>query len=366
MRHLLIAIALVGTAASAAADEPAPTTGITTTQTFDGMQDGSNFVTINGLPGRFLNDDRTQSDLATLPPLDDTFDRQRGATIDQSVLNAANILLSSATTVSLAQQVNVGTQRAENGVTLFHAPGSSATVRQTGENLTNIIVADQVNEIEQAFGPGAAQLVDNAATLRGGFTEVDQTGRNTANVVVADISIGGGAQIFPEDTVQDVRNVARFVDTGARGRVSQQGTNIGNVLVADEVQNVTRVFEGDQIVRNMVETGGGPRPSRISQSGLNIANFVAASRIVNLSQVSGGRQIVENTVDGKTLAELDDRRGVSQSSTNIVNLLHVTRPNPGGGGDFLRAEQTALQPQSATGGGGGRHTQIGNAAMIDR
>jgi hypothetical protein len=359
-------IAFVGTTTSAAAEDA--TGGLSVNQIWTGDQTGINQISprrtllLNGTIGN------ARVNYTSLGHnLNDTSSADNTSTIDQSILNAVNLLIASEAVVARVEQTMLGDQIARNVVTGL-SPQNLASTTQIGENIANIVIADQVDSVRQAFGPGANQVVYNeVSSPAAGLHAVTQTGRNTANVVLATVSIGSGEQLFPSDTTQQIDNVVGL-DQGARlaDGITQQGTNIGNVLIADDVRDVTRFFNGNQIVRNIVTTQDGQTPAGVSQSGLNIANFVSAKRVQGLTQVSNGRQIVENQIQGVTLADMSGKlSGYSHSSTNIVNLLEIQSTDRPASGSAVSAIQTANQTQTVQ-SKLGTHSQVGNAATITR
>lgn len=368
MQRMLTVIALIGTTTFAAAEGSGPDNGLTVSQISLADQIGFNEIIRSStsiLNGN--NSNRVEDVFVRYGDGDSTYSVTPAGAIDQSILNAVNLLLSSDTVIENAEQTMLGTQSARNLVAAG-AYDNQISVDQTGENLANIIVAEQVNSVRQAFGPGATQEVYNELSgAAAGISGVTQTGRNTANVVLAKVSIGSGEQLFPADTTQMVDNLVAL-DKGTRlpAGIVQSGTNIGNVLIADDVRDVVRIFNGDQIVRNTVSAADGNTPRGVTQSGLNIANFVSAKTVEGLTQVSDGRQIVENSIEGVTLADMSGRvRGYSYSSTNIVNLLDIRSSDTPSVGTTINAVQTANQPQRVQ-SDSGSHTQVGNVSTITR
>jgi hypothetical protein len=370
MQHMFSVLALFGMATFAVA-EGSDLAGITINQISTAQQTSENLISRSG--SSILNGDRSSIDFDRYPTLNISNGTGWGvesSAINQSILNAANILMATNSVVNTAEQTMLGDQIARNRISANGA-GNVLITNQIGENLANIIDADRVERIVQAFGPGATQLVLNDLTsAAAGLSGVMQTGRNTANVVTARLSIGSGEQLFPSDTVQRIENTVDLTQpVGPKFKIDQSGTNIGNVLVADDVRNVTRVFSGDQIVRNTVVSNGGYIPARVNQTGLNIANFVSAQSVDGLTQVSDGNQIVENNIEGMSLAELSGGLAdYSYSSTNIVNLLEIRGPASSSGSDSgstVRATQTAEQSQRVQ-SKSGTHSQVGNSASIIR
>ncbi|PRY94774.1 hypothetical protein BCF33_0372 [Hasllibacter halocynthiae] len=320
--------------------------GTTMTQLFDGAQTGRNTTILNGGAMGALT--------VGGPGLSG-----RQTALAQSGTNAANVMMTEGIRVRAATQRLVGTQTVENAL-LAESGLGGASIEQTGQNIANVIAAQQVDRISQAFGPGAEQSVANRFASTAPAGELRQEGLNVANVVTASISIGAGEQLFPADSVQRVVN-----DASSAVDIRQDGTNVGNVLVADEIRDVARIFTGEQVVTNTFDAAGGI-PVSLNQNGVNIANFVEARTVTNLTQISEGSQTVENVLVGTTLADLDaSGTAYSQGSTNLVNVLSI-RPSPGGAGGEVSAVQGASQDQSAVGIGQGAHGQVGNAAAIER
>jgi len=369
MQHALTVLALLGTTTFAVA-EGSDLAGITIDQVSTGNQTAQNEISRTGYS--ILNGDRSSPILNSNATLDPSIAAINADDVNQSILNAANILMAKDAAVNTARQTMRGNQIARNEI-VVDGTGSALITDQIGENLANIITADRVERISQAFGPGATQTVSNDLTsAAAGLAGVTQEGRNTANIVTARLSIGSGEQLFPSDTSQKVENTINLNQPiGPQLDIVQSGTNIGNVLVADEVRNVTRVFSGDQIVRNTVVSHGGDMPTRVTQSGLNIANFVSAKTVDGLTQVSDGNQIVENSVVGMSLADIaGGSENYSYSSTNIINLLEIQSidtPRSGRrvGSSTVKARQIANQPQRVQ-SSNGTHSQVGNAASISR
>ena len=291
--------------------------------------------------------------------------------LNQSILNATNILLATGNDVNSIHQSMQGNQTASN-IAENHSLDKPLVSAQTGENLANIVIANRIDNVTQSFGPGASQNILNDLRSAGATLDtVTQTGRNTANVATAELSIGSGGQFFPRDTSQLIENIVEVSNPiGGAFDVVQSGVNIGNVLVAEEVKDVTRVFSGSQTVRNIVTYPEGNIPLSLTQTGLNIANFVSATRVDGLSQVSDGTQVVENSGDDHSLAGITTRvTSHSYSSTNVVNLLEVNEPASADHvvikNTTVSATQTANQPQRVQ-SSNGTHSQIGNSATISR
>lgn len=368
MQRMLTVLALIGTATSATA-ESQDLSGIVVNQTSIGHQTGLNEIYRYGSP--ILNGNGESVIFNTRGPATLMEGEQTNPNltraIDQSILNAVNLLLATETVVESVDQTMLGNQIARN-VVIAADGGSAVVTTQTGENIANVVIVDQVDAVRQAFGPGALQSVYNEVTSpSAALNGVTQTGRNTANVVLATVSIGSGEQFFPSDTAQSVENMVDLnLADNLRDGITQSGTNIGNVLIADDVRDVARIFSGTQIVLNTVTSLDGNTPEGVNQSGLNIANFVSAINVQGLTQVSDGRQSVENRIEGVTLAEMSQViPGYTHSSTNIVNLIEIRGNDTPATGSTINATQSANQTQTVQ-SNVGTHNQVGNAASISR
>ncbi|RMA44160.1 hypothetical protein [Rhodophyticola porphyridii] len=385
-RHagLVFAVSALVAAAAAHAEER---TGVVVDQHFDASQIGLNTLDLANLPGQ------TDS-LLSRPGI--------GASITQNntqlITNAANILISQTTVVESAEQIGAGQQLAGNTLTGGEFSVLSGSLQQTGENLTNVIIAERVDSMAQQFGPGGTQAVENLASLGFANGSLMQTGRNTANIVVAEISIGAGSQVFPFDSIQSIDNFVRlsgqpgnalpfdqafdipdqFVNiangvgpatAGTRGVIVQEGTNLGNILISDEVHDVVRVFNGEQIIlNNILVEEMAALPQNVTQSGINIANFVSAIEVSGLVQFSEGVQSVENDVTDASLASLTAQISeYNHVAENYANVLYIRNGEGGGTASILpvTASQGNTIPQSSE-SGNGRQVQVGNAAAVER
>ncbi len=381
-RTVAIFASLALSATAAMADD---TEGSIFQQEFSGIQSGLNEIILNAGSQNPASLE-TESDIGTAAPL-------VGGNVDQLITNALNVLVSKGSVVSNATQISTGSQYATNLMDGRNATLADGTLRQMGENLANVITAEQVDSVTQQFGPGAMQDVTNTALLRGNAGSVVQIGRNTANIVEAELSIGLGSQVFPFDSTQQINNFVRISDAAplpaemagfdvpattlirmsSDASIWQEGTNMGNILIADEVRDVARVFNGQQIINNHIILDDiGQAPPQITQSGINVANFVSASRVSGLTQVSDGVQIVENRVTDGSLADLTAQvPQYTHVAENYVNVLHIRAPgNPSGGtltvlDATVSASQEARIPQSSV-SGNGRQVQVGNAATVER
>lgn len=345
-------------------------------QTFDGRQDGSNAAYLN-----VSANDRNNS-VPAAP--------QGG--IEQLVTNAANSLTSRNRPVEGTTQEMMGEQRARN---TLNAPEHmiNSQYDQVGENLTNVILAEEVTNVMQQFGPGGSQLVDNDLVIGTLSGQAVQSGDNTANMIQVETAIGTGVQNFPWDSVQRVDNsmridtvmpsdlgpvtVAQRETTSASDsafrtttpEVVQHGRNLGNIMIAEEILNVSRTFTGEQVVRNFLQVDPGNAPASVMQSGVNIANYASAYHVEGLKQDSNGTQIVENSVVDGSLNDIRDQiKNYTAVSENYVNVVEIRKPpsddvNPAEG---VSVSQTSSVGQSLTSSGGGTRLQVGNSASVQR
>lgn len=292
-------------------------------------------------------------------------------TVTQSAVNLANIIKSD-TEIRDATQVMSGSQTAGASFMGYDILLSGG-LAQTSENFGNVIIAKEVEMVAQHMSDGTSQIVENSAEISGAASGISQVGRNTGNYVLADLSIGSGEQVLPEGVEQRVSNTADLRYGALVPEVHQFGINIGNTMQADHVEDVVRIFNGSQIVDNvMILNPDMPLPTRASQTGMNIANLVVANTVSNLQQVSNGTQQVNNRVFSPSLEELTGASSIVQaSSENYVNVLIVSGDfqqleNTEGlqidGNGNISARQSANYQQTVTARGG--HSQVGNAASI--
>lgn len=387
--HIVAGIALLsGTATAQELD------GSTLKQLFDGTQDALNSLSIEAdfqSPESSIDETEVESGGETELPDDEISFENR-----QLITNAANILMMSGSVVERATQVSTGEQYTRNRYQDLQLAPLDGAVVQLGENLSNVIIANRVEGIMQQFGPGAIQSVDNDLATRANGTNLNQIGRNTANIATAEISIGSGDQVFPFESTQQISNSIRIVSDFAQisgspeiesqnfelvsepsslSRLSgteiieQEGFNIGNILLAEEVHDVTREFTGEQRITNtIVIEDSRILPQSVTQTGINIANFVSATTVSGLQQVSGGEQSVENHVVDTSLASLTEALpSYTHIAENYVNVLHVKGTNDttqlaSTVVDALQANVVPQQSETSI----GRQIQVGNVVVVER
>jgi hypothetical protein len=281
----------------------------------------------------------------------------------QTGSNAANIVGLPEMGIYSADQKLEGRQGIANRIDLGQGQALH-DIGQQGVNIANAITATAVRSVSQLLGDAAVQKVGNVADSSSDVGDLSQAGVNAANLAFASESIGTGAQDFPTGAVQQVDNLVTLRAGATAASIAQSGVNIGNLLSADRIDQVTRVFAGTQQVTNTVDFGSGPMPRQITQSGVNVANLVVASEIGTLNQVSTGRQVTTNTVVDGTLKEYTDNPfgGVltQQSNQNYVNIV-ILKGTKSDGQDIVLS-QTANFPQSNA---GSPASQVGNSMTIN-
>jgi hypothetical protein len=282
--------------------------------------------------------------------------------LNQVGTNVSNVLSAPSTPVNNLSQTLRGQQTVNDTI---NAEGSANALQQDGLNIANAASGITLTGILQYMDDSGRQAITNRATINGKLGQITQSGINAANLLFATTSIDSAGQAIAPGAVQRVDNILRVA--GGGHSVIQTGTNIGNAVVADKVDNVTRVFNGEQIVNNVLNFGSGPMPFSISQSGLNVANYVSAREIGTLNQISGGSQVIKNSVVDDTLqAYTTSTVGgtlTQQSNANYVNVATLTGGKANN--QTVNISQTAQFSQTNSGSGGGS-TQVGNVVSISR
>lgn len=285
--------------------------------------------------------------------------------VQQSGFNAAN-LVSSDSDIRTVEQVFAGQQRIDNQI-ISGALDRLTRISQDGSNSVNIVDGTTIELAIQVMDPSGSQLINNHIAVGGNLAGVTQTGINSANMATAIHAIGIGEQKFFEGTEQFVVN---HLDLAAKSTVldyiEQSGTNIGNVLKADRIDSVVRVFEGEQVVENTVILNDGYRP-RIVQSGNNIANLIIANEVGSVHQISVGTQRVRNLVLGSNGEEIShpnfDQSEINyMGSSNVINMMVIGQSSSNNGD--MTISQDASFDQNASGGSG--QSQTGNMLSINR
>lgn len=290
-------------------------------------------------------------------------------TLTQTGMNAANIVYLKMDLGTVVQHFD-GIQTVENTIEMTRTPGlGPISIDQTGSNYANLAYGHTISLADQAMWDGSRQLVSNIIDIGGPVGAIHQQGINAANVAKAELAIDAANQFIGHDVEQKVWNYIEFgADSVYSGGITQTGMNIGNVLISDRIDNVTREFYGTQIVHNEIVLNTATVPM-ISQSGTNIANLVVANDIGSVQQISEGTQLVENVVTdaaGNPIhsANISQNDYNYQGPTNIINMMVLRGRHTHDGNDKpVAIEQQANFPQTGHGVSG---SQTGNMTVIVR
>ncbi|KPF46520.1 hypothetical protein [Rhizobium sp. AAP43] len=289
-------------------------------------------------------------------------------TARQVASNAGNIVEVEARPLDSVSQTFDGQQFSINDIVL-NAVSALEGIEQEASNTANAVVGGTVGRVEQNFVDGASQHAFNTLSLPELAGTIRQSGINTINLIHSKESVAISSQNFAEQAEQVIENRLTVTGVGGGGAIVQEGTNIGNVIVAGKVTEVVRDFAGDQIINNVVTVQEGADWGSISQGGTNIANYIEAESIGTLSQTSTGRQFVTNQVELVTLAGLTEQLttpGIEQRSSNYVNVIVLKAPAVDDVPATIDVSQTGDYEQSVSGASGGATQQTGNSVSIDR
>jgi hypothetical protein len=287
--------------------------------------------------------------------------------VKQNTSNAVNVIDLRSQAVESASQYFDGEQRSINDIVL-NTVGALESIEQTARNTSGAIVGGRIGNVDQTFANDALQHARNTMDLAGLPGQIRQSGINTINVIYSRESVAISSQNISEKASQVVDNHMQIRGLGGNGAIVQEGTNLGNIIVAGTIGEVVRDFSGDQIVTNVVTLEEGASYGSITQSGLNIANYIEAESIGQLRQTSTGRQIVDNTVQYQTLDGLTRKvtePRITQNSSNFVNVIVLKPTLSGGGEQAADVAQTAEYEQKVSGSDMGA-SQTGNALTIER
>lgn len=359
MQRIILAACLTLSASAATAQELAPDLE----QLFTASQ-----LALQRMSGAGGNGAIAPAQAADVPIADAT---STPLMLNQTGMNAVNVVNSDLDLGSVYQNFD-GRQIVDNVIDVYRPLETvPISIDQTGANYANMMQGNTISMADQAMLDGARQIVSNSAWTGGSVGNIQQTGTNVANIAMAEFAIDAANQVIGHDVVQKVWNYIEFdADTVVAGTVTQSGGNIGNVLVADRIDHVTREFYGDQIVRNEIVLHG-PTVPMITQSGSNIANLVVANHIGAVYQISSGRQLVENiVVDGAgnpiDSGNIEQTELNYQGASNVVNMM-VLRAQRQGATDPqqpVAVSQDADFPQAGQGASG--QSQTGNVTVIVR
>lgn len=286
----------------------------------------------------------------------------------QAAANAGNIIDVSDRPLDSVRQDFEGKQLSVNDI-ILNAVSALETLEQEASNTGNAVVGGDIGNVEQYFADGSVQHAKNNLVLLDLPGTLRQSGTNTMNLVYSEQSVALSSQNFTKQAEQRVDNHIDVTGAGGAGAIVQEGRNLGNIIVARNVDEVIRDFSGDQIINNVVRLEDGARWGSISQNGTNIANYIEAENIGYLEQTSSnGEQVVNNRVEVMTLQGLTQitSPNITQNSNNYVNMIVLKTTAEDGSSQTVDVLQSAEYSQSVQGANAGAVSQTGNAVVIER
>ncbi len=294
----------------------------------------------------------------------------------QTAGNAGNIIDVSGRPLDSVRQDFEGQQFSANDI-ILNAVSALETIGQEVSNTGNAVVGGDIGNVEQYFADGSVQHAKNNLVLPDLPGTLRQSGTNTMNLVYSEQSVALSSQNFTKQAEQRVDNHIDVTGAGGAGAIVQEGSNLGNIIVARDVDEVIRDFSGDQIINNVVRLEDGARWGSISQNGTNIANYIEAENIGYLEQTSSnGEQVVNNRVEVVTLKNGPDGTleeitqitspNITQNSNNYVNMIVLKATAEEGSSQAVDVVQSAEYSQSVQGANSGAVSQTGNAVVIER
>lgn len=291
------------------------------------------------------------------------------STAQQIASNAGNVIDVRGRPLNSVRQDFEGKQFSVNEIVL-NAVSALDSIEQEASNTGNAVIGGDIGNVEQYFANGSVQHAKNHLVLPDLPGTLRQTGTNTMNLVYSQQSVALSSQNFTKQAEQIVDNRLQVTGAGGGGAIVQEGTNLGNIIVARNVNEVIRDFSGDQVVNNVVTLQDGSRWGSISQNGTNIANYIEAENIGYLRQTSSnGRQIVNNRVEQVTLDGLTQTitsPNITQNSNNYVNVIVLKKTLPDGTPQVVEVLQSAEYGQTVQGANAGTVSQTANAVVIER
>ncbi|MBC2774382.1 hypothetical protein H6M51_16065 [Rhizobium sp. AQ_MP] len=291
------------------------------------------------------------------------------STAQQIASNAGNVIDVRGRPLNSVRQDFEGKQFSVNEIVL-NAVSALDSIEQEASNTGNAVIGGDIGNVEQYFANGSVQHAKNHLVLPDLPGTLRQTGTNTMNLVYSQQSVALSSQNFTKQAEQIVDNRLHVTGAGGGGAIVQEGTNLGNIIVARNVNEVIRDFSGDQVVNNVVTLQDGSRWGSISQNGTNIANYIEAENIGYLRQTSSnGRQIVNNRVEQVTLDGLTQTitsPNITQNSNNYVNVIVLKKTLPDGTPQVVEVLQSAEYGQTVQGANAGTVSQTANAVVIER
>lgn len=286
----------------------------------------------------------------------------------QNASNAGNVVNVDNQSLDSVRQDFDGKQFSINDIVL-NAVSALESIGQDAANTGNAVIGGDIGNVEQYFADGSVQHAKNNLVLPNLPGTLRQSGINTMNLVYSEQSVALSSQNFTRQAKQLIDNRVVVTGAGGNGAIMQEGTNLGNIIVARNVDEVVRDFSGDQIINNVVTLQDGARWGSISQNGMNIANYIEAENIGYLKQTSSnGEQIVNNKVQVVTLDGLTEitSPNITQNSNNFVNMIVLKAPADDGSTKIVDVLQATDYGQTVQGANAGNVSQTGNAVVIDR
>lgn len=289
--------------------------------------------------------------------------------VRQIASNAGNLVDINDRALKSVRQDFDGKQLSLNEIVL-NTIAALESIEQDSSNVGNAVIGGDIGNVEQYFADGSVQHAINHLVLPDLPNTVRQVGLNTMNLVYSEQSVALSSQNFTKQAEQVVDNRLNVTGVGAGGAIVQEGTNLGNIIIARNVDEVVRDFSGDQVINNVVTLQNGARWGAISQNGINIANYIEAESIGYLRQTSSnGQQIVNNRVEQVTLDGLTQTitsPNITQNSNNYVNVIVLKKTLPDGTSQVVDVLQSAEYGQTVQGANAGAVSQTGNAVVIER
>lgn len=289
--------------------------------------------------------------------------------VRQTASNAGNVVDINDKALESVRQDFDGKQLSLNEIVL-NTVAALESIEQDASNIGNAVIGGDIGNVEQYFADGSVQHAMNHLILPELPNTVRQSGLNTMNLVYSEQSVALSSQNFTKQAEQVVDNRLNITGAGGGGTIVQEGTNLGNIIIARNVDEVVRDFSGDQVINNVVTLQNGARWGSISQNGINIANYIEAESIGYLRQTSSnGQQIVNNRVEQVTLDGLTQAitsPNITQNSNNYVNVIVLKKALPDGTSQVVDVLQSAEYGQTVQGANAGAVSQTGNAVVIER
>lgn len=279
------------------------------------------------------------------------------ALIDERTGNAANY--------DDVGQIAIGAQNAANDVSSFY--GMWTDLDQNATNVTNLVNVQDVNELVQITA--AVQRARNVADYGQAVTDVSQSASNIANLAEIDDAKNYGDYILQLSlTGQDASNHLNFHGDASLGGVdgiTQEATNVANLLNADDVRNVIQGAYLAQEATNTAEFGVDLTDGE--QTATNVGNLINADEITNvaLQGAIGEQTAVNRAVTSATGNHLAGSiNGLDQSASNLANVVTAQDGLTGSAGFIPEAVQVSAVSQTAKNviDGNGYTANIGQTA----